>query len=77
MTETTKLFELAQLAEASYAFLENVGDSKINLKNALVALDDNGDYKFSPTQAAEFADNWRVVSHQPNTASGFASGIFS
>ena len=71
MTSTKSLFELAQLAEASYAKFDEFG----NTKDALIALDD-GDYEFSPTQAGEFIKNWRVVHHQPDTASGYSGTLF-
>lgn len=70
MTATTKLFELAQLAEASYADLQNSVNNSTNLIKALIDKKANGDYKFSESQATEFASHWKVIHHQPNT-SGF------
>lgn len=57
------------MAEAAYADLKNVATTK-ELKTALIAQD------FSAIQAAEFVINWRVVSHQPNTDSGFSATLF-
>jgi len=31
---------------------------------------------FSLTQATELADHWNVITHQPNTDSGFSSTLF-
>ena len=72
MTSTTKLFNLAQLSEAAYADFEffNATYSDTQIHDKLV------DKNFSDTQASEFADNWRVISHQPNTASGYSGTLF-
>lgn len=48
-TDTTKLFNLAQLAEASYA--------EFNLYGSVEALKKKD---FSPIQAAEFVKNWQL-----------------
>ena len=32
--------------------------------------------KFTPTDAAEFADNWEMVAHIANTATGFSGSLF-
>jgi hypothetical protein len=61
MKNTAKIFELAQLAEAAYADFTGF-DSSTSASQIETALI-NPDIKFSPTQAADFADNWRVV-HQ-------------
>lgn len=71
MTITTKLFALAQLAEASYARFDKFADTE----SALIAQNGN-DYKFSPAQATEFVNNWRVVHHQQNLTSGFSATLF-
>jgi hypothetical protein len=80
MTNTTKLFALAQLAEASYAEFDKFsGDaiySDTEIRNALINLQEDGDYNFSDTQATTFADNWRVVHHQQNLTSGFSATLF-
>lgn len=67
-------FELAQLAEASYADLAAIVD-----KSGLVAaLQDYSFNKmeFSDTQANALADNWFVKTHQEDTTSGFSSTLF-
>jgi len=64
MTDTNKLFELAQLAEASYADFQKFSNDSFE---ALKASD------FSVTQATEFTQRWQVISHQPDTASGFSA----
>ncbi len=73
--DTLKLFELAQIAEASYASLQTAINNKDELIARLIERDGIA-YKFSPIQAAEFADNWKVVSHQPDTASGYSGTLF-
>ena len=43
----------------------------------LVLTDGNNhSSKFTTQQAQDFKDNWRVVSHQPNTATGFSATLF-
>ena len=73
MTQTTKLYELSQLAEASYANLHTGMAS-----DQLIAQLQNSSFNmaFSQTQATEFAANWQVVSHQPDTASGYSGTLF-
>ena len=63
--ETKVLFQQALLAEAAYADLEGVSTSR-QLKTALIAN------KFSIIQAEDFVSHWKVISHQPDTASGFS-----
>ena len=65
MTSTTKLFELAQLAEASYANFINS-----NTNQALT------DQNFSLAQATELVANWQVISQQPNTLGGYSGTLF-
>lgn len=71
MTNLVQFFELAQLAEASYA---DFSDPDIEARAALI---DNGD-GFSPTQADLFLADWQIVSgaHRPNTDSGHSSTLF-
>jgi hypothetical protein len=70
MLGTKDFFELAQLAEASYAEFSLFAANKS--KDALVA---DG---FSNKQADLFLADWQLVSggHRPNTASGFSSTLF-
>ncbi|MCD2452583.1 putative Ig domain-containing protein [Methylicorpusculum oleiharenae] len=72
MTNVAKVFELAQLAEASYA---NFIALNVNLKDELKNASFN-DMAFSISQADEFALHWKVVSHQPDTDSGFSATLF-
>ncbi len=67
--DSSSLFQLAQLAEASYADLVDVG-AKDELETALQAE------KFTQEQAEEFAKHWRVADHQPNTDSGYSGTLF-
>lgn len=68
---TTNIYELAELAEASYANLVN-GDA------TLVAELQNhqNDMYFSFSQAEDLANSWAVVAHRPDTDSGFSSTLF-
>jgi len=65
MIDSKKIYELAQLAEASYADFQ-IADPARGLQ--LI--------KFSDTQASEFVKHWRVVAHQHNTESGFSATLF-
>ncbi|WP_310446220.1 calcium-binding protein [Thiobacillus sp.] len=71
MISAKQYFELAQLAEASYA---NLVDGNSALVDQLQNADDN--MSFSLVQATEFATHWSVAAHQPNTDSGFSSTLF-
>ena len=70
MITTKNYFELAQLAEASYAKFNLFAADKT--KDALIAEG------FSDKQATDFLADWQLVAgaHQPNTASGFSSTLF-
>lgn len=70
MTASKKLFELTQLAEASYANLALANSLENELKNTDFGM------HFSNTQATEFAAHWLVVSHQANTSNGFSATLF-
>ncbi len=70
-------FELAQLAEATYADLWDDTAGRVITSNsrvieALKAMD------FSPSQATEFTTNWEVVAggHQPNAGTGYSGTLF-
>jgi len=71
MTNTRTYFELAQLAEASYANLTPGKNLAVELKNAEYMTD-----PFSPTQADFLTASWDVAAHRPNTDSGFSSTLF-
>lgn len=76
MSATTPLFEKTQLAEAAYAnFLDNAGNT-ITTNAALITALTIGDGKFSLSQATAFVNQWQVVGHIPDTASGFSATIF-
>lgn len=72
MTNITKLFELAQLAEASYADF-----TKSDKKAALISEN------FSSAQADDFLSNWQDIHHQKDTSGvlgelfhGFSATLF-
>lgn len=67
MTEANKLFEFAELAEASYADFANFSPK--------AALTTNGS-SFSNTQAEDFLNHWRIFHHQPDTTLGFSATLF-
>lgn len=69
-TKNTKIFQLTQLAEASYANLIPSKRLIDELKNTDFGM------HFSPTQATEFSVNWSVSSHQENTINGFSATLF-
>ena len=69
MIEAWRLFEQAQLSEASYVFLENSIGDQTDLETSLRS-------DFSAIQAAEFVKHWRVANHQRNTESGFSATLF-
>lgn len=77
MTANQKLFNQASLAEAAYAsFIDSNGNvikTTDDIKTALKVIENN---PFTETPAAEFAAKYRVVSHIPNTASGFSATVF-
>lgn len=64
------LFELAQLAEASYANLTPGKDVKTELQNS------DFNMSFSDTQAIAFIADWSVITHRPDTDSNFSSTLF-
>lgn len=67
--DTTTLYQQALLSEAAYADLENI-NTQDEYEAALIASG------LSPAQVDEFITNWRVISHQPNTDSGFSATLF-
>ena len=46
-------------------------DSSKEYKNHLISGNDHNS-KFTPTDAAEFAENWEMVAHIANTTTGFS-----
>lgn len=80
MTETKKLFQQSLLAEASYADLRAAEelDGSFDKEKVRTALQNIGGIKegFSVAQSVEFTSHWKVISHQPNTASGFSATLF-
>ena len=71
MTSNLRVLDSALLSEAAYAeFLQSNGQLKPSLRQALL------DNDWSATQADEFLKQYRVVSQQPNTATGFSATLF-
>lgn len=69
MNVTAYLFTQTQLAEASYADLSDP-------QTALITALQQGDSKFSFIQASSFANEWDVIDHVSQVASGFSATIF-
>ncbi|WP_169740871.1 hypothetical protein, partial [Stenoxybacter acetivorans] len=71
------LSQYALLAQASYAYLENFKDKNGDYKESIVqdALIDVDRGSFASNQAENFVKNYEVISHQPNTSSGFSATI--
>lgn len=81
MADTTKIFDMASLAEAAYAtFVDGNGALLVSNKVELIArlqdFQNDGDKDFSKTQAEEFAKHYRVVGQRPNTPSGYSGTVF-
>ena len=71
---TITLFDQAQLAEAAYAeFTDSGGNLITSIGGVINALKAEG---MSESQAAEIVIHWKVVSHIPNTSTGFSATIF-
>ena len=66
-----KLNEQALLAEAAYADFEDVTTDG-QVRTALTSESS----KFSSAQAEGFTKHWQVISHQPDTSSGFSATLF-
>ncbi|MEW8461595.1 MAG: hypothetical protein AB2653_14910, partial [Candidatus Thiodiazotropha endolucinida] len=66
------IYSKAQMAQAAYANLIGVE----NANQLETALTDTNGGVFSSTQAIEFARNWRVADHQPDSSSGFSATLF-
>ena len=75
--KTGNLFQQAQLAEASYALLENHAFGNQIQLESILQDEDNFSSNFSATQASEFVKHWRVAHHQPDDpVSGFSATLF-
>lgn len=48
----------------------------VKLDDAMLQVGNLHSSKMTAAQATEFAQNWKVVSHQPNTATGFSATLF-
>lgn len=76
------LFSYGLLSEVTYAELDgkNTLDDTIyekdNLKNLLALKESGPDSGWAAALADEFVKHWRVVSHRPNTSSGFSATLY-
>ena len=75
--ETYLKYAHVQMAAEAFLINPDSGDIVSGTKY-LDALTEGNEFnsKFTATLAAEFAANWEVVAHQPNTASGFSAKLF-
>ncbi|WP_140637418.1 hypothetical protein [Methylibium rhizosphaerae] len=63
----------AQLQMAAEARLDLFGNQ---LNVAALTFGNNRSSRFSDVQAEQFAHEWKVVAHQPNTNTGFSGTVF-
>lgn len=68
MTDVIHIYDMAELAEASYANLLPGSDIEVQIQS--------GGQKFSATQAAIFVEKWEVIDHLPDTYSDFSATVF-
>lgn len=71
---TTLTYANLQMA-AEATRLARVLSGELSLEDVLVLGNDRSS-RFTPTQAAEFASEWRVAAHRPNTGTGFSGPVF-
>lgn len=71
MKTTAKLFELTQLAEASYANFYKV-ENRVNE----LQIGDDGKSLLYVSQANELDSHWEVFTKQQETSSGFFAALF-
>lgn len=79
MISGSDLFQYGLLAEASYAFLGNKNEAleKNSLSSALKTEDSGpGGDPWPASLADDFVKHWRVISHRPNTESGFSATLY-
>lgn len=79
MSTIQDLFQQAQLAEAAYANLWNIGTNSVITDRELVRAalrDRDNNMSFSEAQADAFVNQWKVIDHIPDTAAGFSATIF-
>ncbi|QTS88791.1 hypothetical protein JLK41_11785 [Ectopseudomonas khazarica] len=69
-------FDRAQLAEASYTLFEYLGGDFSDEDVADILQEPERGGSFSQTQAEEFINTWRVISHTKNTSNGFSATLF-
>lgn len=73
MSDNKQLFDMASLSEAAYADFVISAVLQSSTEDIKIALKAKG---WSDTQATEFLTHYRVVSQQPNTATGYSATLF-
>lgn len=81
MTDSTLLYEMAELAEACYAKLSDTLGEPLDKKGIQDALQNSGDEtgyssKFSVAQTASFLTRYKVINQQLDMSSGFSATLF-
>ncbi|MGD9950489.1 MAG: calcium-binding protein [Desulfobulbus sp.] len=76
MIANDKLAIMTELAEASYAELQDAVEDQDKFGSRLLRTLDNKDDLLSLPQATEIAAEWAVAAHQPDTASDFSATLF-
>ncbi|GAB6069162.1 hypothetical protein JCM30760_02590 [Thiomicrorhabdus hydrogeniphila] len=78
MITAENVFQLTQLAEASYAYFDPNKLTKVAIKSALENKSEEPEESFSDKQADLLLESWNIVSegHLPNTESGYSSTLF-
>ena len=76
MSTTSTLFDMTQLAEASYTRFSDAAVSNEDATKSQLQDSVNRGGDFAAAQATDFVKNWRLVAHQANTPSGFSASVF-
>lgn len=86
MMKATTLLEFAHLQMASEALydlqdevpngIKHIQNSNLLETTEVLKTGNTHSSKFTETQAKEFMENWEIVSHLPNTTTGFSGTLF-
>lgn len=68
---------LANLAESAYLDFSNLLVGGLGRSALATRLTQQGEAEWLTARPEEFALQWRVEAHRPNTASGFSGAIFN
>jgi hypothetical protein len=81
MITAGRLYDAVQLAEASYALFDQIplpADGTALADGTLIDTLRNKDLegRFAPDQAQALVASWSLISHQPDTSTGFSATLF-